>query len=672
MAEAAALIPHIHHERQEEGSMLCAQHALNTLLQGNYYDPSQLSDIAKQLDELEQNQVDEETWRQRDQASLNMDDTGYFSVSVLEQALEVWGLRLIRWRSEVMRPFQSKPEEQLAFILNLDSHWFTIRGFTGGYWFNLNSFLEKPSWVGPSYLGALLNAAESEGYSVFVVAQDENARNDFHSSTADDCAATLPPADQAGAQGAANEITSTTTQGLKPKLSSPSASKSGLQDEEADLQAALRASLAEADAAAAASASITAPTLEQNPSSGMHSPTIAGHRRTRGGGIRDPDVMSASSAGNDVDEEETDDQVDAIAPSRRRVRGLAPPLASALAASITTPSASATASASTSSRGSPYILPTASGGRRRASRQQGEDDELEQGGLRRNRASGSGGGTSHDTAIGIDDDDEGDQSVLTARARRAGRSNAPIEILDDDVEDDYEQMHAVGSTPRSPFLNPALVRSGGSTNSDDDFHSLSSGEEDADLGESWVQNDIDMIRRQTTMQDRAYDDEDAELQAALAASMRETGSASITEALANTIQQATNASANRGNFEDDLAAASWINEEDSRAIREAQASFSTNLVRQASNGSNKSPPPADVEKIMRLRAEAKKKAEEEELMRSRGEDATVLAENVAASSSTNKKSRSQAEEEDDEDSSDDEPQMSPEEMRKARLARFGM
>lgn len=672
MAEAAALIPHIHHERQEEGSMLCAQHALNTLLQGNYYDPSQLSDIAKQLDELEHSQVDEQTWRQRDQASLNMDDTGYFSVSVLEQALEVWGLKLIRWRSEIMRPFQSKPEEQLAFILNLDSHWFTIRSFTGGYWFNLNSFLEKPSWVGPSYLGALLNAAESEGYSVFVAIQDENARNDFHSSTADDCAATLPPADQAGAQGAANEITSSSTQGLKPKIGSPSATGSGFQDEEADLQAALRASLAEADAAAASA--ITAPALEQNPSSGMHSPTIAGHRRTRGGGIRDPDVMSASSAGNDVDEEETDDQVDAIAPSRRRVRGLAPPLASALAASITTPSASASASASTSSRGSPYILPTASGGRRRASRQQGEDEEVGQGRLRRNRAGGSGNGTSHDTAIGIDDDDdeEGDQSILTARARRAGRASAPIEILDDDVEDDYEQMHVVGSTPRSPFLNPALVRSGGSTNSDDDFHSLSSGEEDANLGESWVQNDIDMIRRQTTMRDRAYDDEDAELQAALAASMRETGTTSVTEALANRIQQTANTTGKRGNFEDDLAAASWINEEDSRAIREAQASFSTNLVRQASNDSNKSPPPADVEKIMRLRAEAKKKAEEEELMRLRGEDATVLAENVAASSSTNKQSRSQDEEEDDEDSSDEEPQMSPEEMRKARLARFGI
>lgn len=55
-------------------------------------------------------------------------------MSVLEQALEVWGLSLVRWRSEAMRQYQSKPEEQLAFVLNLESHWFTIRGFLGGYW----------------------------------------------------------------------------------------------------------------------------------------------------------------------------------------------------------------------------------------------------------------------------------------------------------------------------------------------------------------------------------------------------------------------------------------------------------------------------------------------------------------------------------------------------------
>lgn len=56
--------------------MLCAQHALNALLQGPYFDPSQLADVAKQMDDLERNQLDDEAWRSRDTQSLNMDDTG--------------------------------------------------------------------------------------------------------------------------------------------------------------------------------------------------------------------------------------------------------------------------------------------------------------------------------------------------------------------------------------------------------------------------------------------------------------------------------------------------------------------------------------------------------------------------------------------------------------------
>lgn len=55
-------------------------------------------------------------------------------MTVIERSLEAYGLSLVRWRSEAMKPYQSKPEEQLAFVLNLDSHWFTIRGFPNGYW----------------------------------------------------------------------------------------------------------------------------------------------------------------------------------------------------------------------------------------------------------------------------------------------------------------------------------------------------------------------------------------------------------------------------------------------------------------------------------------------------------------------------------------------------------
>jgi ataxin-3 len=128
--------------------------------------------------------------------SYNYDDTGYFSISVLERALEVWDLTLVRWRGEAMKPYQEHPEcvkyldgrtgerklieprDQAAFILNLASHWIPLRRFsphppTSGStkrWYNLNSFLPNgPEWISPTYLRLVLAQAEEEGYSVFCV-----------------------------------------------------------------------------------------------------------------------------------------------------------------------------------------------------------------------------------------------------------------------------------------------------------------------------------------------------------------------------------------------------------------------------------------------------------------------------------------------------------------------
>lgn len=93
--------------------MLCGQHALNAILQGNYvrlqpvvillrkiteysasscclkFTASDLAEIARELDELEAQ------FRDREEAptvSVNMDDSGFFSVQVMDRALHVWGL----------------------------------------------------------------------------------------------------------------------------------------------------------------------------------------------------------------------------------------------------------------------------------------------------------------------------------------------------------------------------------------------------------------------------------------------------------------------------------------------------------------------------------------------------------------------------------------------------
>ena len=63
---------------------------------------------------------------------------------------------------------------QLAFILNSQQHWYTLRRFgealpdftqdTGvGHWFNLNSFNEHPVWIGKTFLGMTLQQAEEVG-----------------------------------------------------------------------------------------------------------------------------------------------------------------------------------------------------------------------------------------------------------------------------------------------------------------------------------------------------------------------------------------------------------------------------------------------------------------------------------------------------------------------------
>lgn len=389
------------------------------------------------------------------------------------------------------------------------------------------------------------------------------------------------------------------TQGLRPSIASKSSSNSvglkhnGQEDEEADLQAALRASMAEADLGGG----------EGSTSSRMQSPSVVGQRRFRGGNSGEENSM-------EDEEEETDAHVDAIAPSRRRARGLGPGEGSNLVTSR--------------GMGVPYVLPTASGARRRTSRVQTDEEERNTTTRRIQRALRRPSG-SHQHPIALDDDDNDDEV------------RSVTQMGDEEEEEDpgFEELNMVTSAPRSPFLNPALVNAGGSgNNSDDDFHSISSGE-GGNLDESWVAADTTALRRQATMNDRSYDDEDAQLQAALAASIREAEGASSSVP----------------------STADWISEEDSKAIREAQMASWTTMARQ---DSEKGPTPADVEKIARMRAEAKQKAEDERLGITRDD---------AKKPELSTDGEDSEEEDDEEDSA---PQMTADEMRKARLARFGV
>jgi hypothetical protein len=45
-----------------------------------------------------------------DLLSCQMDDSGFFSSQVMDEALKPFSLQLVRWRSERMRPLHSAPE----------------------------------------------------------------------------------------------------------------------------------------------------------------------------------------------------------------------------------------------------------------------------------------------------------------------------------------------------------------------------------------------------------------------------------------------------------------------------------------------------------------------------------------------------------------------------------
>ncbi|KAF8556391.1 Josephin-domain-containing protein [Imleria badia] len=250
MAGLQGLLPLIYHESQQSGSLLCAQHALNSLLQGNYFTAPDLSELANHIDHLEQSYNEDI----RGQASANMDDTGFFSVQVLENALHVWGLSLIRWRSEAMKPYQNRPDTQLAFVLNQDQHWYTLRRFgspgENGHWFNLDSTKPSPQWISKTYLSMFLQQAEQEGYSTFaVVPVDPSNAHPLPRCDADDVASTLP------------EPSSTSSAGSRIPSSEP-----GFEDEDMDLQAALQASLASAERGGSTSSSGPFSRLDNYPS----------------------------------------------------------------------------------------------------------------------------------------------------------------------------------------------------------------------------------------------------------------------------------------------------------------------------------------------------------------------------------------------------------------------
>jgi ataxin-3 len=185
----------LYHEKQT--SMLCGVHALNTLLQGPYFSAHDLAAIATEFDERERALMRESGVESADFLRYMAEDSGNaaadgnFSIQVLTKALEVWNLTCVPATSREAGSAWRSPQDEVAFLCNLDQHWFAVRrrddvespsvhaggGFGGkkgsapkpGGWWNFNSMFPAPQPISELYLSAFLAQLKEEGYSIFVV-----------------------------------------------------------------------------------------------------------------------------------------------------------------------------------------------------------------------------------------------------------------------------------------------------------------------------------------------------------------------------------------------------------------------------------------------------------------------------------------------------------------------
>ena len=152
----------IYHERQE--ALLCGQHALNNLAQSPVFTVSQLTEIAWELDQLEQSVLDPSEARQ---PSANVDPSGNFSIQVLKQALqEQYGIVLSHLSVMLGEAASEDVTDLQGFLCHKSSHWFAIRQVDGRFW-NLNSTLERPALVSHFSIGTEVANWQNDGYNVY-------------------------------------------------------------------------------------------------------------------------------------------------------------------------------------------------------------------------------------------------------------------------------------------------------------------------------------------------------------------------------------------------------------------------------------------------------------------------------------------------------------------------
>ncbi|KAL7061390.1 hypothetical protein AAHC03_01165 [Spirometra sp. Aus1] len=104
---------------------------------------------------------------------LNNDETGFFSVQVIIQALRNLGLEVVPLlrKCPEAEAAREDPTRQVAFICHYMQHWFAIRKL-GYQWFDLNSMLSRPKLISDTYLSLYLAQLRQDGNSIYFVTGD--------------------------------------------------------------------------------------------------------------------------------------------------------------------------------------------------------------------------------------------------------------------------------------------------------------------------------------------------------------------------------------------------------------------------------------------------------------------------------------------------------------------
>ncbi|KAL1244872.1 Ataxin-3 [Trichinella spiralis] len=210
--------------------------------------------------------------------SQNMDDSGYFSLQVISEALKPFNLTLRvapTNASDVINFYRSHS----AFICHRHQHFFTVRKI-GEHWYNLNSMLDGPELISQTYSELYLAQLQKEGCTILAVEGDLPVnRGDFlvnspvsysaRSSAGYSSASSKPEQKSRPLNSSRNvEISAQPT----TAFSNPSPGSAVYQEDDPALQTALlesirdlRDQLPSISDEFVAQQSSTSPTVEQNP-----------------------------------------------------------------------------------------------------------------------------------------------------------------------------------------------------------------------------------------------------------------------------------------------------------------------------------------------------------------------------------------------------------------------